>query len=57
MYDSESGDTRNLTEGLPVPFANEDHDYPQPAPGYGMGGWVEKDSALLIYDKYDNAAG
>ncbi len=53
LYDSESGDTRNLTEGLPVPFANEDHDYPQPAPGYGMGGWVEKDSALFIYDKYD----
>lgn len=53
LYDSESEQLRNLTEGLPVSFANEDHDYPQPAPGYGIGGWVEKDKALLLYDKYD----
>jgi hypothetical protein len=28
LYDTESGATRNLTAGLPVSFADEDHDYP-----------------------------
>ncbi len=53
LYDVMSGEPRNLTEGLGVPFANEDHDYPQPAPGYGIGGWIEDDVAVLVYDKYD----
>lgn len=53
LYDIRSGATRNLTASLNVPFANEDHDYPYPAPGYGVGGWVAGDAAVLIYDKYD----
>jgi dipeptidyl aminopeptidase/acylaminoacyl peptidase len=53
LYDTESGATRNLTRGLPVPFADEDHDYPNARPGYGMGGWVDGERAVLIQDKYD----
>ncbi len=53
LYDVEKGTTRNLTEGLHVPFDNEDHDYPSPPPGYGLAGWVEGDAAVLIYDKFD----
>ena len=53
LYDVASGATRNLTEGLGVPFANEDHDYPSEAPGYGVAGWVAGDRAVLINDKYD----
>ena len=53
LFDGETGETRNLTTGMTVPFANEDHDYPAPAPGYGVADWVEDDSAVLIYDKYD----
>ncbi len=53
LYDGDRNIIRNLTETLDVPFANEDHDYPFPAPGYGMAGWVEGDRAVLIYDKYD----
>ncbi|WP_456430209.1 S9 family peptidase [Rhodocaloribacter sp.] len=53
LYDVESGATRTLTEGLGVPFANEDHDYPSEAPGYGVAGWVAGDRAVLINDKYD----
>ena len=53
LYDVQSGTTRNMTAGLGVPFANEDHDYPSEAPGYGLGGWVENDAAVLVYDKYD----
>ena len=53
LFDADSGETRNLTADLDVPFANEDDDYPQPDPGYGIGDWVEGDVAVLIYDKYD----
>jgi dienelactone hydrolase len=40
LFDGETGETRNLTAGLAVPFADEDHDYPEPAPGYGTAEWV-----------------
>lgn len=53
LFDGADGETRNLTEPLEVPFDNEDHDYPDDAPGYGVAGWIENDAAVLIYDKYD----
>jgi len=53
LFDVASGKARNITDSLGVPIANEDHDYPQPAPGYGLGGWTDNDAAVLIYDKYD----
>jgi len=53
LYDIALGEPRDLTERLGVPIANEDHDYPNPAPGYGLGGWTEDDAAVLVYDKYD----
>ena len=53
LYDIEKAVTRNLTEGIETPFYNEDHDYPSDVPGYGTGGWTEKDEHVLIYDKYD----
>jgi dipeptidyl aminopeptidase/acylaminoacyl peptidase len=53
LYDCRSGDFRNLTKGMDVPFFDEDHDYPSPVPGYGVAGWTEGDRDVLIYDKYD----
>ncbi|MCJ7756192.1 MAG: hypothetical protein MUP13_16650, partial [Thermoanaerobaculales bacterium] len=53
LYDIEESATRNLTAGLGVPFANEDHDYPSDPPGYGHSEWLADSSAVLIYDKYD----
>ncbi len=53
LFDADDATTRNLTGSLGVPFANEDHDYPQPAPGYGLAEWVADESAVVIYDKYD----
>jgi len=53
LFDIASGEPRNITDQLGVPFANEDHDFPRPAPGYGLGGWIEGDAAVLVYDKYD----
>lgn len=63
LFDGESGASRNLTAGLPVSFANEDHDYPSPPPGYSVAGWVAEEgsrgteslrvTAVLVTDKYD----
>ncbi|MEM6645549.1 MAG: prolyl oligopeptidase family serine peptidase [Bacteroidota bacterium] len=53
LYDTNDGSTRNLTADLGVPIANEDHDYPSAAPGYGIAGWTTGDAAVLLYDKYD----
>lgn len=53
LIDLQSGSTQNLTGRFSVPFANEDDDYPQDDPGYGIGGWIENDQAVLLYDKYD----
>ncbi|MGD8537684.1 MAG: prolyl oligopeptidase family serine peptidase [Candidatus Aminicenantes bacterium] len=53
LYDGQTSSSQNLTKNLDVPFYDEDHDYPRPAPGYRTPGWVEDDKAVLIYDKYD----
>jgi dipeptidyl aminopeptidase/acylaminoacyl peptidase len=53
LHDARTGETRNLTAGVDVPWADEDHDYPEPAPGYGIAGWSADDRTVLIYDKYD----
>lgn len=53
LYNVQKDVYHNLTEELEVPFYNEDHDYPYPTPGYGVAGWTNDDSSVLIYDKYD----
>jgi len=53
LYDGMTNSVRNLTKDLDVPFFDEDHDYPSPAPGYGTAGWIKDEKAVLIYDKYD----
>ncbi|MBT8336925.1 MAG: prolyl oligopeptidase family serine peptidase [Gemmatimonadetes bacterium] len=53
LTDVESGQRRVLTDGLGVPFADEDWDYPDAVPGYGIAGWTAGDEAVLIHDKYD----
>jgi len=53
LFDGNMGTVKNLTDKLKVPFFNEDHDYPSNVPGYGVAGWIKKDRAVLIYDKYD----
>lgn len=53
LYEVSTAVTKNLTENLEVPFANEDHDYPADPPGYGHSEWLSDDSGVLIYDKYD----
>ncbi|MFO7732548.1 MAG: prolyl oligopeptidase family serine peptidase [Candidatus Aminicenantes bacterium] len=53
LLDTNNGSSVNLTAGLGVPFADEDHDTPGEPRGYGIAGWAADDSAVLIYDKFD----
>jgi dipeptidyl aminopeptidase/acylaminoacyl peptidase len=53
LMDATTCETRNLTEVLDIPFGDEDWDYPEERPGYGIADWLDGSKALLIYDKYD----
>ena len=53
LYDVKKRELKNVTAGLGVPFADEDHDYPMDPPGYGLSEWLADSSAVFIYDKYD----
>ncbi|BAJ01104.1 prolyl oligopeptidase family protein [Shewanella violacea DSS12] len=53
LYQISADRRTNLTKDLKVSFADEDHDYPSNAPGYGFGPWLKGDAGFLVYDKYD----
>ena len=53
-YDVREEKHRNLTEGVPAMFANEEYDYPvEQYPPHGIAGWTKGDRSVLVYDKYD----
>ena len=43
----------SLTAGLPVSFAHELHDEPEPTTAYGWAGWTRDSQSVIIYDRYD----
>lgn len=53
LLNTTTGVTRTLTASLPVAFAKEDHDLPEPAPSYGWAGWTGDSASLLVYDRFD----
>ncbi len=53
LLEIRTGKRTDLTGSLGVPFADEDHDTPDRPRGYGLAGWLEDESAVLIYDKFD----
>ncbi|WP_028114097.1 S9 family peptidase [Ferrimonas kyonanensis] len=52
-HDIASGNSQLLSGGPKAGFAEEDHDYPSPAPGYGFGPWLSDGNGVLVYDKFD----
>jgi dipeptidyl aminopeptidase/acylaminoacyl peptidase len=53
LFDVKRKTLTNVTAGLGVSFADEDHDYPMDPPGYGLSEWLADSSAVFVYDKYD----
>ncbi len=51
LYDIASAQTRILKAD--VNFWQEDDDHPTRPGSYGLAGWVEGDSAIILYDYYD----
>jgi|GEM_PF-417425 len=51
--DLATGAIQALTAGLPVSFAHEHHDKPEPPPPYGWAGWLADARSLVVYDRYD----
>ena len=51
--DVATGERRDLTGELDVPFHRWDDDHPSPDSAYGVAGWAADDAAVLIYDEYD----
>jgi dipeptidyl aminopeptidase/acylaminoacyl peptidase len=52
-FDVRSKTVRCLTEGLEVPFYNEDDDRPMPATPHGFMHWGIDERYVYIYDRYD----
>ncbi len=44
---------RNITSDVKVPLYQEDWDTPDEPAQYGVMGWMQGDSAVFIYDRYD----
>ncbi len=53
LFDIADSTTANLTKNFGVSFADEENDTPSPPRSYGFSGWLEGDSAILLYDRYD----
>ena len=53
VHDNNKGTTSSPTRSIGVPLYDEDDDHPDFPPPHGVMGWLEKDAALLVYDKYD----
>lgn len=51
--DVTTGQKRDLTGALGVPFHQHDDDHPEPDGSYGLAGWTENDGAVLIHDEFD----
>jgi dipeptidyl aminopeptidase/acylaminoacyl peptidase len=53
LVDTETGETRNLTGEMTVPFHDILDDHPDALRSYGSAGWTEDDEEFLVYDRFD----
>lgn len=52
-YDIASQTVKNVTKDIEVPFERQEWDRPSPPYPYGVAGWTENDSSVLLYDRFD----
>jgi len=53
LYNTSTGATRCLTDGMTIAFFDEEDDRPSPPSSHGFVGWTEGDNDVLLYDKFD----
>ncbi|WP_423186859.1 prolyl oligopeptidase family serine peptidase [Alishewanella sp. d11] len=52
LFDSSNGQRQQLAADVKVAWVDEMHDRPEPAPSYGIAGWLADESAVLVYDRF-----
>ncbi|RAJ83550.1 dipeptidyl aminopeptidase/acylaminoacyl peptidase [Chitinophaga dinghuensis] len=52
-YNNETGKLADISKNVPVKVYDEEDDHPDSPEAYGLAGWMENDSHVLIYDRYD----
>lgn len=52
-YNVGSGVVTNITSRVTEHLYDDEDDHPDDPPPFGTAGWLEKDAAVLIYDRYD----
>ncbi len=53
-FDLRTGNRANLTETLSTEFADTEYDTPtDQLPPHGVGGWLDDDAAVFLYDEFD----
>lgn len=52
-YDISSGETVDMTSGLPYPVWDESDDHPGGRQPYGDASWTRDDERFLVYDRHD----
>lgn len=52
-YNVATGATTNISKGIKFPMWDEEDDHPDDPPPHGSAGWMENDSYVLVYDRYD----
>jgi dipeptidyl aminopeptidase/acylaminoacyl peptidase len=48
-----TGTFENCSGQIGYPVHEEDYDMPKPAPAYGLAGWADGGSSMVVYDRYD----
>lgn len=52
-YNIATGETKNISKAIGENMFDDEGDTPDDPASYGTGGWIEKDKAVLINDKFD----
>ena len=52
-WSARSSEVVRLTDNHSVPFYDEENDVPDFPDEHGMAAWLDDDTALIVYDKYD----
>jgi len=52
-WDLAAGTTRTLAAATPVSFVDMEFDYPGPKPSYGIAGYTQDASAVIVQHRYD----
>jgi dipeptidyl aminopeptidase/acylaminoacyl peptidase len=51
--DLNAGTSASLSKDIPTAIYDDEDDHPDTAPPHGLGGWLQGETGVVVYDKYD----